>query len=266
MLVIGDRINGTVGAVRIAIAEKDGAFIAGLAAEQAAAGADYIDVNVGSCEGESEEELMKWALEVVRGATDRPLSLDSSDPRVLARGLEILGETGQFINSVTGDRERMDAVLPLAAEFECPVVALAMDESGIPKTARARLAVCIRIMERSVELGIPESNVFFDPLVLPVSIDHEQGRITLETLTLVKSELPGSRTVLGLSNVSFGLPHRSLLNKAMVSAAVYLGLDAALLDPTDAGLMAAAIAAEAVSGRDPFCRGYIKSYRSGSLG
>lgn len=266
MLVIGDRINGTVGAVREALLARDEAFLAGLAAVQATAGADYIDVNVGTCEGEGERSLMEWALGVIRDACDLPVALDSSDPLVLARGLEILGDSRPFINSVSADRAKMDAVLPLVAAHECPVVALAMDESGIPKTPRERLEACLRIMERSAELGIPESAVYFDPLMLPVSVDHEQGRITLDTLALIKSELPGAGTILGLSNVSFGLPNRSLLNQAMLSAAVYTGLGAALLDPTDRGLMATALAASAVSGNDPFCRGYIKSYRSGALG
>lgn len=265
MLVIGDRINGTVGSVRRALLERDAGFIAGLARMQTDAGADYIDVNVGTCEGGAEEELMEWAIGIIRSETDLPLALDSSDPGVLAKGLDALSDTRTLINSASGEPERMSSVLALASKFACPVIALAMDENGIPKTPRERLDVCRRIMDAAVELGIPESGVFFDPLVLPVSVDHEQGLLTLETLTSIRSEIPGAGTVIGLSNISFGLPDRHLLNRAMLSAACNLGLDAALLDPTEPGLMAAVAASEAVSGRDGFCRGYIKSYRSGAF-
>ena len=266
MLVIGDRINGTIQSVRKAIVERDGGFIAGLASAQARSGADCIDVNVGIGEGESEHESMRWALEVVRSAVDTPVSLDSSDPAVLESGLRLVGSEGTFLNSVSGEADRMAAVLPLAAGSGCRLVALAMDEGGIPASAPGRVDVCRKILGEARAHGIPDSSVYFDPLVLPVSVDCLQGRITLEAIALIRREFPEAKTVLGLSNVSFGLPRRTLLNQAMLADALFLGLDAALLDPTDSELLSTVYAAEAIAGEDAYCRRYIKAFRAGMLG
>lgn len=265
MIIIGEQINGTRQAVREAIVARDASFVAGLARSQSDAGADYIDVNVATGGGSVEAEAMEWAVAVVREATDRTPSLDSSDPLVLERGLELCGEQRPFINSVSGEEAKLSAVLPLCARYSCPVIALAMDEAGIPETPRARLDVCRRILERALALGIPPENIFFDPLALPISADCAQARITLDTLGLIKSELAGVRTVIGLSNISFGLPRRPVVNRAMMSVAGYMGLDAAIIDPTDSELTAGAFASEALSGNDRYCRGYMKAFRKGLI-
>ena len=266
MIIIGEKINGTLSAVREAIIARDEGFLRSLASSQAEAGADYIDVNVAVGTGEDEAETLEWALSVVRSATAKPLALDSADPRVLARGLELCCEDRPFINSVNGEEEQLEGVLPLVAKYTCPVVALAMDESGIPETAQARLEVCRRIMERASALGISAADVYFDPLVLPISADCEQGRVTLDTLGMIKSDMPEASTVIGLSNISFGLPMRGVINRAMLAISAYSGLDAAVIDPTDRDLMAAALAGEAIASRDRYCRSYMKAYRSGLMG
>lgn len=266
MLVIGEKINGTLDLVREAIRDRDSGYLSDLAQSQFSAGADYVDINVGIGEGENEADSMEWAIGVVTDATDKPVSLDSSDAGVLAKGLGICGDSKPFVNSVSGEKPRLTAVLPLIAEHQCPVVALAMDESGIPESPSARLEVCRRIAEAARSFDIPDSLLYFDPLVMPISADSNQGRVTLQTLSLIKKELPEAGTVLGLSNVSFGLPCRSLLNRSLLNTAVYFGLDAVLMDPTDRELTAALFAAEAVSGRDRMCRNYIKAYRAGSFG
>ena len=264
MIIIGENINGTLASVREAIEQRDAESITRLATSQADAGADYIDVNVGT--GTVDEAgSMEWALEVVRNATDKPVSLDSSNPAVLMKGLELCGESRPFINSANGELSKTECILPLAAEYNCPIVALPMDESGIPDTPEGRLEICHRILESAGRWGVPESDLFFDPLVIPVSTEHRQGRLTLDTLSIIKSELPGVSTVLGLSNISFGLPKRYLLNRSLLTMAVFVGLDAVLMDPTDAGLKAALRAAEVVAGDDEFCRRYLKAYRQGEL-
>jgi 5-methyltetrahydrofolate corrinoid/iron sulfur protein methyltransferase len=264
MIIIGEKINGTLVDVREAIQKRDAESIARLAIAQAEAGADYIDVNVGTGTGR-EAESMEWALEVIRNATDKPVSLDSSDPAVIVKGLELCGESRPFINSANGELSKTECVLPLAAEYDCPIVALPMNESGIPATPEGRLEICRRILESASSWGIPESGLFFDPLVIPVSTGHRQGRVTLDTLSIIKSELPGVSTILGLSNVSFGLPRRDLLNRALLSMAIFIGLDAVLMDPTDEGLRSTVCSAEAVAGNDDFCRRYLKAYRQGEL-
>ncbi len=265
MIIIGEKINGTRQAVRDAILARDEAFLQELAASQAESGADYIDVNV-STGTIDEVDSMEWAIGVVCRATEKPLALDSADPRVLARGLELCAGSRPFINSVSGEEARLQGVLPLVARYSCPVVALAMDEAGIPETAESRLEICRRIVERAGALGIEPGDIYLDPLALPVSADCGQGRLTLRTLELIKAELPGVRTVMGLSNVSFGMPRRTVINRAMMAVATFAGLDAAIIDPTDRELVAAAFASEALMGDDRFCRNYMKAFRSGVIG
>jgi 5-methyltetrahydrofolate corrinoid/iron sulfur protein methyltransferase len=264
LILISESINGTIEEVREAVVSRDASFIGGLAREQAMAGADYIDVNVGTGLGD-ECEAMVWALEVVRSATDLPLCIDSSDAEVLAAGLNAYGSEKPFVNSVTGAPESLSAVLPMAARHGCPLVALAMDESGIPSSPAGRLAVCRKIVDAACEAGIKDEDLYVDPLVMPVSADCEQGRVTLETLRAIKLELEGVRTIMAVSNVSFGLPLRSLANCSMITMAAFLGLDAAILDTSDRGLRSAIISAETVSGKDRFCKEYMKAYRADML-
>jgi 5-methyltetrahydrofolate corrinoid/iron sulfur protein methyltransferase len=265
MLVIGEKINGTLEDVRDAVDRRDSGFLAALALSQARAGADFIDVNVGTGSGDSELESMMWALEAVRAVTDVPVSLDSSDPGVLERCLELYGAEDLFINSVNGEMSRLQGVLPLVARHRCRVVALAMDSSGVPGTPTGRLEVCKRILEAAGEAGVPYDKVYLDPLALPVSADSSQGRVTLETLWLIRKELTEAKTVMGLSNVSFGLPARSLVNRSMLAMAVYIGLDCVLMDPTDVGLLSTVYAATVVAGNDRYCKDYVKSFRNGLL-
>lgn len=265
MKIIGEKINGTVEKVREAILSRDAGFIAGLASQQADAGADVIDINVGTGIGD-EGEAMVWAIETVRSATDRPICLDSSDAAVLARGLEVCGSEGPMLNSVTGAAESMASVLPLAVKYACPLVGLAMDASGIPPSPAGRMEVCRRVVSAALEAGLEANSLYLDPLVLPLSADCAQGSVTLDTLSSIKAELDGVRTVMAVSNASFGLPLRSLVNRSMIQIAVYGGLDAAIVDPTDTALTSAILAAEAVAGRDRFCKSYMKAFRAGRLG
>lgn len=265
MIIIGEKINGTISEVRDAVLDRNDEFLSDLARSQDDAGADYIDVNVAT--GVSDErESMLWAIGVVREATSLPLCLDSSDPSVLEAGLEACGEQSPLINSVTGAAASTGPVLALAARYSCPVVALPMDEAGIPTSPTERLALCGRIRDAAFAAGVAPADIFFDPLVLPLSADCNQGRVTMDTLSSIRSELAPSRTVMGASNASFGLPLRSLINRSLLAVAVYFGLDAAILDPTDAGVRSAILSATAVAGRDRFCKDYMKAFRAGKLG
>jgi cobalamin-dependent methionine synthase I len=264
LILIGEKINGTIEEVRAAVLSRDAAYVSDLAREQTAAGADYIDVNVGTGLGD-EAEAMVWALEVVRGATELPLCIDSSDPEVLAAGLESFGPEKPFINSATGAAASLEKVLPLAARYGSPLIALAMDESGIPPSPAARIAVCQKIVDAACEAGISDKDLYLDPLVMPLSADCEQGKVTLDTLRAIKLELGGVRTVMAVSNVSFGLPLRSVVNRSMLTVAVFLGLDAVITDPGEKGLVSAICSAEAVSGRDRFCKAYMKAFRADML-
>ena len=266
MIVIGEKINATTKRVAEAIVNKDAAFIQELARQQADAGADYLDVNAGTGRGVEQEIVdIKWAIDTVQDATDVPLCLDSSDPQVLLAAMAHYNGTKSMINSVNADPDKLEPLGRLAAEREASLVALVMREGGIPNTAEERLAASELIMTHLAQLGVREDQVFFDPLLLPISVDTNQGLVTLKTIEQIKSCHPSAKTVLGLSNVSFGLPNRSIVNRAFLLMAASAGLDAAILDPLDAKMMSFVRVADMLTGKDASCREYIRAYRKGKL-
>ena len=263
MIVIGEKINATRKAVRNIIEDRKEGQLIDLAKQQAAAGATYIDVNVGTGNGTQQDEIkaMQWAVTKLNIAIDKPLCIDSADPMVLEAGLNAMGNHLAMINSIKADAKYLDSVMPLAKQFEAPVVALAMDDKGIPKTVQGRIEACHLIAQSCQKYKLPMELIFFDPLVLPVSTDSKQGKVTLDTLRAIKETFPGARTTMGLSNISFGLPGRTLINAAFLQMAVYAGLDAAIMDPLNAEMMQAARTAFALMGKDRHFRKYSRAFR-----
>jgi 5-methyltetrahydrofolate--homocysteine methyltransferase len=204
---------------------------------------------------------MAWAVETVLKAVDKQICVDSADPVVLEAGMKIPDKGTAMINSAKAEEGILDEVVGLSAAFESKLVALAMDENGIPVDVEGRIAACEKIAEACGRHGVPMANVLFDPLVLPVSTDITQGRITLNTISTIKSGFPESKTVAGLSNISFGLPGRARLNAAFLHMAVAAGLDAAISDPLDEELMWAVKTAEVLVGKDRHCRKYTRAAR-----
>lgn len=267
MLVIGENINASNRSVAEAIASRDGEFLQNLARAQAAAGADFIDVNAGAGHNQQQQKIgaMEWLVEVVQAATDKPLVIDSDDPGVIEAALRKYQGNRTIINSVTAEPERLSTVGSLAAEHQAWVVALAMGTSGIPSSVEERLAACDQIMARLTQLGLEAEQILFDPLVLPVAVDSSQGLVTLRTLEQIKTRYPAAKTVLGASNISYGLPCRKLVNRAFLLMAAYAGLDAAILNPLDTKMMSFIKVADMLAGKDLLCRGYIRAYRDGIL-
>ena len=265
MLVIGEKINASNKSVSEAIANRDRQFIEGLAKSQAAAGADFIDVNAGTGYGSHDREVMGWLVEVVQEATDKPLAIDSDNPSVIEVALCKYHGERLIINSVNAEPERLASVGSLAAEHHAWLVALTMGTSGIPDNVEERLAACDVIMTHLTRSGLAAEQIFFDPLVLPISVDSAQGMVTLKTLEQIKSRYPAARTVMGLSNISYGLPDRKLVNRAFLLMAAYAGLDAVILDPLDAKEMGFIKVTNMLMGKDPFCKEYIRAYRKGIL-
>lgn len=263
MIVIGEKINATRSAVREIIEKRQEDQLVDLAKRQAEAGATYIDVNVGTGKGTQQDEIeaMRWAVTKINEAIDKPLCIDSADHAVLEAGLEAMGGRPVMINSTKADTEHLASVLPLARRFEAPVVALAMDDKGIPETVEGRIKTCRMIAEGCREYKVPIESIFFDPLVLPVSTDSRQGKVTLNTLATIKETFPGARTTMGLSNVSFGLPGRSMLNVAFLQMAIFAGLDAVIMDPMNEDMMQAARTGEALMGKDRHFRKYSRAFR-----
>jgi 5-methyltetrahydrofolate--homocysteine methyltransferase len=263
MIVIGEKINATRSAVRDIIEQRREDHLVTLAEQQSAAGATYIDVNVGTGRGTRQDEIeaMQWAVATLNKVLDKPLCIDSADPAVLEAGLEAMAGRPAMINSTKADSKNLAAVLPLAARFEAPLVALAMDDKGIPKTVEGRINACQAIAAGCRTYQVPITSVFFDPLVLPVSTDSSQGKVTLDTLAAIKITFPGACTTMGLSNISFGLPGRTLINAAFLQMAIYAGLDAAIMDPLNEEMMQAARTGDALMGKDRHFRKYSRAVR-----
>jgi 5-methyltetrahydrofolate corrinoid/iron sulfur protein methyltransferase len=264
MIIIGEKINATRKAVKEMILERRDDRLVALARRQAEAGAAYIDINVGTGTGTQADEIaaMRWAVDAVKTAVGKPICVDSADPAVLAAGLEACAGHSALINSVKADDTHLAEVLPIAAGHRVPVIALAMDQGGIPKEVKGRLAACRTIADAAARHGVPLDDLFFDPLVLPIATDGTQARVTLDTLAAVKAQLPRARTVMGLSNVSYGLPARARMNAAFLGMALYAGLDAAIMDPMDSVMTAAALTGEALMGRDRHFRKYTRAFRN----
>ncbi|MFC2009702.1 dihydropteroate synthase [Chloroflexota bacterium] len=265
MLVIGENINASNKSVAEAINKKDVEFLQGLAKAQTEAGADFIDVNSGMASQEHGIVTMEWLMGLVQDATNKPLVIDSDNTDIIKVALNKYSGEKVMINSVTAEKERLVPIGSLAAERQALLVALAMGGDGIPNNVDDRLAACDLIITHLTGLGMKEEQIFFDPLVLPISVDPNQGLVTLKTIEQIKVRYPGANTVMGLSNISYGLPQRNMVNRGFMLMAIYAGLDAAILNPLDAKMMAIMKVADMLVGKDPSCRRYIRAHRQGIL-
>ena len=262
MIIVGELINMTRKAVGQAWIDKDRDFIAGLAMKQAEAGADYIDVNSGVA-GE-EAACMKWLIPVVQEAVDLPLCIDTAQAETLAVALEMVKKP-PMINSISAEQDRWSTFLPLLKGVPCKVVGLLMGDSGLPKSVQDRLDNAAFLMEKLSAAGISSADIFLDPCVMPVSTDANAGKIFLESLGELKSRWPETHRIAGLSNISFGLPARALLNQNFLVMSMAAGLDSAILDPTRSSTYSALRAADALTGSDAYCRNYLQAFRKGTL-
>ena len=256
--VIGERINPT-GKKRFqqALRENDIDYILERAIEQQDAGADILDVNVG-LPGIDEPAMMARVVKALQSVTDLPLQIDSSDPAAIEAGLRAVNGKA-IVNSVNGRREVLEAVLPLCKKYGAAVVGLCMDESGIPGDWRGRAAIARRIFDAALSYGIPREDVYIDCLTLTVSVQQEQARETLRALRWVKEEL-GLHTVLGVSNISFGLPARETVTASFLTQALYAGLDLPILNPNLQAVMDAVAAFRVLSGEDRGSAAYIERF------
>ena len=263
MLIIGESINSTIPKVGEAINNRDESLITELAQQQVAAGAGMLDVNVAVADG-SEVENLLWAIHTVQSAVDVPLVLDTGDPDALKAGLE--AHRGQaIINSITGEERNLAALLPLAVEYNCGVILLCLDEHGIPKTPEGRCKIASSLMDKVTRAGVAPEDLYMDPLIETVGANSKAVRVTLDTLRLIHNALPGVHMNGGITNVSFGMPQRSLLNRTFLAMAIALGMDTFLVNVRDKDVMATICAANALSGNDPYCSDYLEAYHAGKL-
>ncbi len=256
-VLIGERINPTgKKAFKEALRRHDIAYILARGTEQAQAGAEILDVNVGLPEID-EAEMMLSAVESLQSVLDLPLQIDSTDPDVIEKALRrVCGKP--LINSVNGKPESLASILPLAKKYGGVVVGLTLDENGIPDTAEGRVAIAERIISTAVEYGIDKKNIIIDPLTLTVATDPSSAKVTLEALRIIRERL-GVGCCLGVSNISFGLPERDRINSAFFTLALGAGLTAAIMNPLSEPMMQAYRSYLALSGFDAGCVGYIAS-------
>jgi len=260
MLIVAERINSSRKAIAEAIESGDDAVIRHEAKIQADAGADYVDVNAGAFIGE-ELARLKWIVEVVQDTVSLPLCIDSPDPRVIEGILPLVKKT-PMINSITLEPFRLDAVLPLAAEHGAKVIALCQSSEGIAETADQKVRMSHALVEKAEQAGMPQDFLYVDPLVYPVATNPQSAVATLEAIAAIKKEIPDVHTICGLTNVSYAVPERKLINRTFLVAAIVRGLDSAILDPTDKKLFGAMKAALAVMGKDEYCLEFIEAYRA----
>lgn len=256
--VIGERINPT-GKKRFkqALLNHDIDYILGQAVEQVHAGAEILDVNVGMPEID-EKEMMVTAVKAIQGICDTPLQLDSTIPEVLEAGLRVYNGK-PIVNSVNGEDESLDNILPLVKKYGASVVGLTLDKGGIPKTADGRFAIAEKILKRATDYGIPKEDIFIDCLTLTASAEQDGVMETLNALHRVKNEL-GLRTVLGVSNISFGLPNRELITRTFLTMALHSGLDLPIINPNIDSIIGAVRAYRLLSGTDRNSADFIRIY------
>ena len=264
MLIIAERINSTRKNIAPAVKNRDTAFIQNEAKKQAEAGANFIDCNAATVGPEAERDALCWLVKVVQEVVDLPISLDSPNPKAIAAAIKVHRGT-PMINSITGERERMDNLMPIILEHRPKVMALCMDDVGMPQTADERIAKGSALLDAMLKAGVPQADIIVDPLICPISTDSNHGNMVLQSIAHFKKQYPEAMVSIGLTNVSFGLPERKWLNRSMLVLAMGAGMDAAIIDPTDVDQMALVYAAEALLGRDEMCCNYIAAARAGKL-
>ncbi len=265
MIIVAERINASRKRIARALEERDAEWIAKEARKQAEAGATYIDVNAGTSVAKEIENLI-WLARTVVEAVELPLCVDSANPAALDAALPINKVGRPMINSITGEKMRLEGILPLVTKYNAKVVALTMDDDGMPDDVEGRLANAERLHQKLAAAGVPDDDIFFDVLIRPVSTDPDQVLHCLEAIRQIHAKYPEVHFMCGMSNVSFGLPRRKLLNRTFLTLLMSAGQDGAILDPTEKGVAATLHATKALLGRDEYCMDYIGAERAGRLG
>lgn len=263
MIIVGELINTSRKSIQQAVQNQDKAFIQEVARDQAAAGADYIDVNAGTFL-EAEADYLPWLVETVQGAVELPCCLDSPNPRALEKAMTVHRGV-PMINSISLETDRFDRMLPVVTQSPCKLVALCMSQTAMPTCAKERVDVAEQLIRTLTDAGLTQPDIYIDPLVQPVSVDTRMGVAVLEAMRTIRQAYPEVNTICGLSNISFGLPERRLINRYFLSLAIGSGLSAAILDPTDRALIASLKTNLMIMGQDEYCENFIEAYENGIL-
>ena len=264
MLIIAERIDATRRYVAQAISSQNRGFIQSEARDQAASGADYINVNA-AIFAAREAEHLRWVAEAVREVTELPLCIDSPDPAAIRAVLPLAGSL-PIINAVTLEAgSRMAEILALAIEHHAKVIASCQAGNGPAETAAAKVKIACRLIDKITAAGIAVEDLYVDPLAYSLSTNPLAARATLDAIGQIMARFPGVHTTCCPDTVSYGLPARSLIHRTFLAAAMDRGLDSAIIDPSDRELVATLKAGDLIAGRDESCMGYIGAFRKGRL-
>lgn len=261
--VIGERINTSRKLVQAAVADRNADYIIDDVQKQQKAGATYIDVNAGARIGHEVQD-MKWLIDTIQPVATIPLTLDSPDPAVLEMAFQMMEKT-PMINSISLEKERFDAMMPFLDGKKCKVIALCMDDSGMPGSSADIIARADTLVKALNSVGIATASIYLDPLVQPISTDGNKGVMVLDAVRGIRGKYPEVHITGGLSNISYGLPQRKIINRTFLALMMHAGMDSAIIDPLDDKIMATIKTADMLLGNDAFCGNYLKGVRAGAI-
>jgi 5-methyltetrahydrofolate--homocysteine methyltransferase len=264
VIIIGEKINGAIPATAKAIAERDESYIRELAKRQTEFGAEYLDLCAGTSP-ETEGETLRWLIGLVQDTVDTKLCIDSADVDIILETLSLVKRPG-LINSVSEEHNKCERLLPKVADSEWNIIALTCDDNGISTDAEVKFEIAVSIMEKAKSYGIAEKRMFLDPLVTTLSTTSDSLLTFNKTLRRIKERYPEVHITSGLSNISFGMPLRKVINQHFLTLAMGAGMDSAIMDPTSADMRAALYATDALLGSDKHCRRYLNAFRKGVIG
>lgn len=264
MIIIGEKINGSIPSMAKAIQEKNADYVRDCAKRQADAGANYIDV-CASVEEKYEVETLKWLIDLVQEVTDTPICIDSPSPSSIVAALPYCKRPG-LVNSVSMEGQKIDIIFPVIAATKWDCIALLCDDKGIPHSTERRLEVFANLMKRAEEFKIDASRIHIDPLVETLATKETTLTTFAECAREIKRQYPEIHVTSGLSNISFGLPSRKLINQAFLVLALNAGMDSAIMDPTNRDMLGLIYAADALLERDEYCLEYITAFKEGLIG
>ncbi|AFM41745.1 Pterin binding enzyme [Desulfosporosinus acidiphilus SJ4] len=264
MIIIGEKINGTIPSVKKAIEQRDAEFIRSLAVKQTEAGADYLDV-CASTAPDVEADTLLWLMDIVQDTVDTPLCIDSPNPRVIEKVFPYARRPG-VINSVSEEGGKCEIIYPLIRGTEWEVIALTCDNRGIPRDVQTRVDITKIMVDKASMYDITPDRIHIDPLVMALSADNQSLLNFIETLKEVKILYPTIKVTSGLSNISFGMPLRKVVNQHFLTLAIEAGMDSAILDPCNRDMVTTMYITNALLGKDRLCRNYLTAYRKNKIG
>lgn len=263
MLIIGEKINGAIPSVAEAIKNKDEQAIRDLVVKQEEAGIDYLDICAGTAP-DIEYETICWLLDIAQDICHVPICIDSPSPLMIKKVLPLIKKPG-LINSVSGEGDKCNMLFPLFKDNDWQIIALTCNDDGIPSDADTKVRIASELIEKADSYGITPDRLHIDPLVMSIATVPDAMLIFMEAARKIKENYPGVKITAGLSNISYGLPQRSLINQNFLTLALSAGLDSAIIDPLNRNMRGTMLAAEVLLGKDKHCRRYSKACKAGTI-